>query len=178
MDFEVYLPMTMKLRMFMAGKQSQLETKLAEHELTIDQSNHIHERVAEALGDDASRFQNMKKLLGITRSDATSLGYSSVLWPGFDFKAIASESGLLESAGYWHTQHGSLSVDSPTELPTWSVDISEFQTHFGTLTLRGKWSLFDESLPGYEEYEFEWKGERYGARFIWGLFLSSSIYWD
>ncbi|RAU89692.1 hypothetical protein DQP58_26040 [Mycobacterium colombiense] len=170
--------MTMKIRMAMAGMQSQLETKLAEHGLTLDQASQIHKRVGEALSDDASRFQSMQQVLGIAGSEATSLGYTSVLWPGFDFKATASESGLLKTAGYRHTRRSSSTVDSPTELPIWSVDVNEFQTHFGSLTLRGKWPLFDEFLPAYEEYEFGWKGERYGARFIWGLFLSSSIYWD
>jgi hypothetical protein len=177
-DFEVYLLMTMKLRLSMAGKESLLEAKLAERGLTIDQAKHIHQRVAESLGDEASRFHNMKKLLGIASLDATSLKYSSVLWPGFDFNAVAGEDGALESAGYWHIHHDSLSVGSPTALPTWSVDSAEFAKHFGPLTLRGKWSLFDEFLPGYAEYEFPWNGERYGARFSWGLFLSSSMYWD
>jgi len=177
-DFEVYLLMTMKLRMLMAGKESLLKAKLAEHELTIEQAMQIHERVTEALGAEASRFENMKKLLGMIGPDASSLKYSSVLWPGFDFTAVAGDDGVLDSAGYRHTRHDSLGVDSPTELPTWSVDSAEFAKHFGALTLRGKWPLFDEFLPGYEEYEFPWKGERYGARFIWGLFLSSSMYWD
>ncbi|MEZ0350838.1 hypothetical protein [Mycobacterium sp. pR1184] len=177
-NFEIYLLMTMKMRMSMAGKKSLLEAKLAENNLTIDQANHIHNRVAEALGDEASRFENMKKLLGIVGPHSSSLQYSSVLWPGFDFTATAGDDGLLESAGYRHTRHDSPSVASPTELPTWTMDSAEFAKHFGPLTLRGKWPLFDEYLPGYEEYEFPWRGERYGARFIWGLFLSSSMYWD
>lgn len=177
-DFEIYLLMTMKVRMSMAGKESLLEAKLAENKFTIEQAKHIHERIAEALGDEASRFENMKKLLGIVGPDASSLKYSSALWPGFEFTATVGEDGLLESAGYSHTRHALPSVASPIEMPTWSVDSTEFAKYFGPLTLRGKWPLFDEYLPGYEEYEFAWKGERYGARFIWGLFLSSSMYWD
>ncbi|MEE6139953.1 hypothetical protein SKC41_26950 [Mycobacterium sp. 050128] len=177
-DFEVYLLMTMKMRMSMAGKESLLEAKLAEHKLAIEQANLIYERVSEALSAPASRFENMKKLLGIVSPEFSPLKYGSVLWPGFEFKATAGEDGGLEAAGYWHTRHDPLSVASPTEIATWSVDTAEFAKHFGPLILRGKWPLFDEYLPGYEEYEFPWRGERYGARFIWGLFLSSSIYWD
>ncbi|SOX52906.1 hypothetical protein MAAFP003_1574 [Mycobacterium ahvazicum] len=92
-DFEIHLLMTMKVRMSMAGKEFLLEAKLAENKLTIEQAKNIHERVAEALGDEASRFQNVKKLLGIVGPDASSLKYSSALWPGFDFTATAGEDG-------------------------------------------------------------------------------------
>jgi hypothetical protein len=177
-DFEVYLLMTMKLRMSMANKGAQLEAKLAEHGLSSYDAELIHERVATALGDEATRFGDMKKLLHITDHDSSVLKYRSVLWPGFDFNAIAGEGGRLEVARYCHTERDLLNVESPSELPTWSVDITEFAEHFGPLAIRGKWPLFDEFLPAYEEYEFSWNGERYGARFIWGLFLSSSVYWD
>jgi hypothetical protein len=63
-EFEVYLLMTMKLRIRMSHKEFQLDTKLAEHGLSVGEAEHIHERVAETLGDEASYFQNMKKLLG------------------------------------------------------------------------------------------------------------------
>ncbi|AGZ49861.1 hypothetical protein PJN25_23430 [Mycobacterium kansasii] len=177
-DFEVYLLMTMRLRMSMANKEAQLEAKLAEHGLSLKDAERIHERIARALSDEDSRYENMKKLLGVTEQDSAGLKYSSVLWPGFDFNAIAGDEGVLESAGYRHTRRDSPPVDSPTELPTWSVDIAEFAERFGPMTLRGKWPLFDEFLPAYEEYDFFWNGEHYGARFVWGLFLSSSIYWD
>lgn len=177
-DFDVYLLMTMRLRMSMANKEAQLEAKLAEHGLSLEDAELIHERIARALGDEASRYENMKKLLGVADQDSAELKYNSILWPGFDFNAIAGDEGVLESAGYWHTRRDSPCVDSPTELLTWSVDIAEFAEQFGLMTLRGKWPLFDEFLPAYEEYDFFWNGEHYGARFIWGLFLSSSICWD
>lgn len=101
-DFEVYLLMTMKLRIKMSHKEDQLAAKVADRGLSVDDAERIHERVAEALGDEASYFRNMKKLLGIAGQDATSVEYSSILWPGFDFTAIASEDGLLESAWYRH----------------------------------------------------------------------------
>ncbi|ORV71048.1 hypothetical protein [Mycobacterium gastri] len=111
----------------------------------------IHERIARALGDEASRYENMKMLLGVAEQDSAALRYNSVLWPGFDFKAIAGEDGVLESARYWHTRRDSGNVDSPIGLPAWSVDITEFSEHFGPMTGGQKWSLFDKILPGHEE---------------------------
>ncbi|WP_156771866.1 hypothetical protein [Mycobacterium sp. 1245805.9] len=168
----------MKLRMSMANKMTQLEAKLAEHGLSLGDAEILHDRIAEALRDEASRFEQMQKLLGITESGSVSLKYDSVFWPGFSFHAMVGKAGLLESAGYLHATASRPEVGSPTELPTWSVDISEFAEQFGPIALRDKQPLFDEFLPAYEEYEFSWNGEPYGARFIWGLFLSSSIYWD
>jgi hypothetical protein len=170
--------MTMKLRMSMANKETQLEAKLAEHGLCFEDAEFIYDGIVKTLGAEASRFDNIKKLLGIADQESSSLKYSSVLWPGFDFNAIAGEGGWLKVAGYCNTKRNSLNVDFPGELPTWSVDITEFSKHFCPVAIRGKWPLFDKFLPAYEEYEFSWNGERYGARFIWGLFLSSSIYWD
>lgn len=60
-DFDVYLLMTMRLRMSMANKEAQLEAKLAEHGLSLEDAELIHERIARALGDEASRYENMKK---------------------------------------------------------------------------------------------------------------------
>ena len=177
-DFEVYLLMTMKLRIRMSHKEAQLEAKLAEHGFSVDDGERLHERVAEALADEASYFGNMKKLLGIADQDATSLEYSSVLWPGFDFNAIASEDGLLESARYWHTRRCSPTADSPIGLPIWSMDVTEFTQQFGPMRGSRRWSLFDKLLPAYEEYEFPWNGESYGAGFSWGLFMFSAKSWD
>ncbi|KZS64626.1 hypothetical protein A4G26_27875 [Mycobacterium kansasii] len=176
LDFEVHLLMTMKIRM--VNKNAKLlENKLAEHGLSVADAQRIHERVSEALGDEASRFENMKKLLGLGGQSSKSLEYSSVLWPGFDFTATASEEGVLESARYWHTRSDSSRVDSPTELPPWSMDIDEFTKQFGPLTGGLKWTLFDKLLPSHEEYEFPWNGERHGAAFSWGLFMFASKYW-
>lgn len=175
-EFEVYLLMTMKLRMVNADARL-LQAKLAEFGLSVRDAENTHERVTEALGDKASYFGNMKKLLGIADQDAASLEYSSVLWPGFGFNAIAGEEGVLESARYWHTKRDSRGVDSPIGLPAWSVDITEFTEYFGPMTGGQKWSLFDKLLPGHEEYEFRWDGERYGAAFSWGLFLWVTTLW-
>lgn len=45
-NFEVYLLLTMKLRIKMSQKQRQLEAKLA----SVGDAEYIHERLAEALG--------------------------------------------------------------------------------------------------------------------------------
>lgn len=176
--FEIYLLMTMKRRLTMAGKVDLIESKLTDHGLSIDDASGVSRHVSAALSDKSSRFTELRKLLGIADDDSASVGYSSVFWPGFDFNAIANESGGLESAAYRHTRRGLLRADSPGQLPIWSTDVTEFTERFGPMTHGHRWPLFDEVLPAYEEHEFTWNGERYGARFIWGLFLSSSKYWD
>jgi hypothetical protein len=177
-DFEVYLLMTMKPRLSLADARGLLDAKLTEIGLSLDGAVRIHDRIAESLSEEISRFRDMKTLLGVLDEDATSLKYSSVLWPGFEFNAHAGANGLLESAGYTHTERTPLDVESPAQLTPWSVDIPEFDDRFGPATRRGKRPLFDDILPAYEEYEFLWQGDRYGARFLWGLFLSSSAYWE
>lgn len=177
-DFEVFLLMTMKLRIKMSHKENQLAAKLAEHGLSVDDAEHIHERIAEALGDEASYFRNLKKLLGIADENATSLQYDSILWPGFNFNAVAGDDGMLESVRYRHVRRDPPHVDSPTQLPIWSMDVTEFAEQFGPLTTGRKWPVSDDLLPGYEEYEFSWGGESYGAGFSWGLFMYSAMSWD
>jgi hypothetical protein len=63
-------------------------------------------------------------------------------------------------------------------LPAWSVDIAEFDELFGPAIGRVKRPLFDDVLPAYEEYEFSFEGDRYGAVFLWGLFILASAYWE
>lgn len=117
-------------------------------------------------------------MLGIADRDLISLKYSSVLWPGFEFKAIAREDGMLESARYWHTRRNSRSADSPIGLLIWRMDVTEFTEQFGPMRGGRQWSLFDKLLPAYEEYEFTWEGENYDAGFSWGLFVFSAMSWD
>jgi hypothetical protein len=150
-DFEVYLLMTMRLRISMSHKEAQLQAKLAEHGPSLDGAKNIHERVAGALGDEASGFENLKNLLGVADRNSTTLKYDSVLWPGFDFNATADENGPLESARYRHSRRNSPSVDSPTELTIWSMDVTEFTEHYGPMAGGQQWPLFDEFLPAYEE---------------------------
>lgn len=117
-DFEVYLLMTMKLRISMSHKESQLEARLAERWLSLGDAERIHEQVAEALGAEASRFENLKNLLGIPDNDARSLKYRSVLWPEFDFTAIAGEVGRLESARYRRAEAIKLASVPPLSCPS------------------------------------------------------------
>lgn len=176
-DFEVYLLMTMKPRLSLADTRGLLDAKVAEAGLSLDGAGRIHDRISKALSEEVSRFRDMKAVLGVDE-DATSLKYNSVLWPGFEFSAHADVNGLIESAGYTHLEHLPLEAESPTDLAAWSVDIPEFDARFGPATRRDKRPLFDDILPAYEEYEFSWNGDRHGARFLWGLFLSSSVYWE
>lgn len=176
-DFETYLLMTMKLRVKMSHKEAQLEAKLAEQGMSVDDAQRVHDRIAHLLGDEASYFSNMKELMGADQ-EATWLKYNSVLWPGFEFKATAGADGVLESARYWHTRRDLPTVNSPTELPIWSMDVTEFTERFGPMNRRRKWSLFDDLLPAYEEYEFQWGEDNYGAGFSWGLFMFSAMSWD
>jgi hypothetical protein len=176
-DFEIYLLMTMQLRMRMSHKEAHLEAKLAENGFSVDDAARVHARIAEALGEEAVAFESLKNLLDIADPDSVSLEYSSVFWPGFEFKAVAGKDGLLDAARYWHTRHDSYDIDSPTELPIWSMDVTEFTERFGPMRRGRQWPLFDEVLPGYEEYEFPWNGESYGAGFNWGLFMFAAKSW-
>jgi hypothetical protein len=177
-DFEVYLLITMKPRLSLKDARGLLDAKLATLGLSVDGAVRIHDRIAEAVGHQELAFQNMKALLRVGGDSATTLSYHSVLWPGFEFTAHAGEDGLLESAGYAHTKRAHLDAESPSEVDAWSCDIREFDGRFGPAVQREKRPYFDEILPAYEEYEFSWNGDRYGARFLWGLFLSSSLYWE
>jgi hypothetical protein len=176
-DFEVYVLMTMKPRLSLADAQGLLDAKVAQAGLSLDGAVRIYDRISKAVSRDASQFRDIKSLLGVYE-EATSLKYSSVLWPGFEFVAQADMNGVLESAGYMHLERLAIGAQSPTDLAAWSVDIAEFNERFGPVIQREKRPLFDKVLPAYEEYEFAWDGDRYGARFLWGLLLSSSVYWD
>jgi hypothetical protein len=85
----------MKLRISMSRKEAELQAKLAEHGFSMASAKSIHERVAGALDDEAASFENLKNFLGIADQNSTTLKYSSVLWPGFDFGATAGETECL-----------------------------------------------------------------------------------
>ena len=178
-DFEIFVLMTMKLRLSMADKKDRLEAKLADHDLSVADAERVYERISDVLNTDKSScFSTMKSLLGTSDPDCTSLTYRSVLWPEFNFQATGSQDGSLKSAHYRHAVPPTQKIGPPAEIQLWSIDVSEFAQHFQPLTLRYKTDLFDKFLPQYEEYEFSWAGERYGARFIWGFFVSSSQSWE
>lgn len=177
-DFEVYLLMTMKPRLALADTQGLLDAKLTKAGLSISDASRVSDRIAEALHHEASRFRDLKALLEVADEHVTSVSYRSSLWPGWEFCAHANGKGGLESAGYTHVDHAVLSVRSPMQLAPWSVDIYEFDELFGPSTLRDKRPLFADILPAYEEYEFSWHGERCGAGFLWGLFLTAARSWE
>lgn len=177
-EFEVYVLMSMRLRIRMSQNEAALQAKLAENGLTIETAEHIYEQVVAALSDEASFFRDMAKLLNVESENVESLEYDSTMWPGFCFTATSSAGISLESAAYRHMQRDRFRGASPMQLPMWSVDIQEFGEHFGPLTVRGKWPPSDRLLPAYEEHEFEWAGEAYGAGFSWGLFMFAARMWD
>jgi hypothetical protein len=162
----------------LADTRGLLDAKLSTAGVTLDAAVRIHDRIAKTLSKEASRFHDLQTLLGVQDQDAVSLRYGSKLWPGFEFNANAGLNGEIESAGYTHVERAPLDVESPTQLPPWSVDIAQFDRRFGPSARRGKRPLFDDILPAYEEYEFSWEGDRYGAGFLWGIFLSASAYWE
>ncbi|ULN34378.1 hypothetical protein [Mycolicibacterium smegmatis] len=176
LNFEVYVLMTMRNRM--TNKKDQLRATLSSHGFSVKDAERVHRQLAESLGDEASRYSVLKESLGARADTARSFGFSSILWPNFDFEAEANDAGLLESARYRHVRNRSDLPNSPRELALWSVDATEFIGHFGPMTGGEQWPLFHELLPAYEEYEFQWDGRRYGAGFSWGLFMYAAEYWD
>jgi hypothetical protein len=177
LNFETYVLMTMKLRLKMLRKEAMLAAKLSQHGFSIDDAERIHRQGSRALEEESTRFASMKELLSIADRDPSVLTYSSVVWPGFEFNAIADDHGLLESAAYSHKLRHSTNAKSPTELALWSVDLAEFTEHFGPMRKSRQCSVSDQLLPAYEECEFLWEGESYGAGFSWGLFMFSSKSW-
>jgi hypothetical protein len=171
LEFETYLLMTMKFRMSTLSKEAKLEAKLREYGVSASAAERTHARVADFLYDDAMRFTNLTDLLKATGPARESLRYHSVLWPDFDFNALAGQDGRLESAGYRRARGEFPQVYSPTDLAVWGADVSEFAEQFGPLSLGHRWSLFDKRLPATEEHEFQWQEKHYGAGFCWGLFL-------
>ncbi len=176
-NFEIYVLMTMKLRLKMSRKEAALAAKLSQHGFSIDEAERIHRQVSGALEEQSTRFASMKELLSAADQRASVSTYSSVLWPGFDFTAIADDRRLLESAAYSHNSRDSTIVRSPTELALWSVDLAEFTEPFGPMRKSRQWPVSDQLLPAYEEYEFPWDEESYGAGFSWGLLMFSSKSW-
>src|SRR5437660_11645357 len=120
--FEVHILMTMKLRIKMSHEEAKLEAKLAEQGISLSNAEHIHKRIAGALGDEESYFVNLKRLLGIPGQDP-ELRYDSIVWPGFEFRAVLGSDGCVESAQYWHSAGNPLKTGDPSEVPIWSIDV-------------------------------------------------------
>lgn len=177
-DFEVYVLMTMKLRMSMSQNTDLLHAKLSEHGLSVEDGERVRDRVGSFLGDDACYFHNLKVLLTGQSSDATSLEFTSALWPDFDFKAVADGSGPARSIRYWRVRGDIPLVESPRAFAPWGVDIDDFARRFGPLTPGPLRPLDDPYLANYQEYGFNWGGRGYGAGFSWGLFMFAAQDWD
>lgn len=177
-DFDIYLLMTMRRRLSMADKNSSLEGKLAEYGSSLTDAERRYQRISGIFNDEATAFNALKDLLGIADPGCAAFQYPSVLWPGFEFEALGNREGFLKSARFRQVEPSAPAIESPSEIDIWSVDVDHFAQKFQPLTPRHQTGPFDRFLPSYGEYEFSWAGERYGARFIWGLFLSSSILWD
>lgn len=162
----------------MADNDASLEAKLTEHGSSLPDAERIYQRTTEAFNDRATAFSALKGLLDIADPECVAFQHRSVLWPGFDFDVVGNRDGVLRSARFKQAEPSAHTAESPAGAKIWSMDVSHFEQTFRPLTLRHQTSHFDKFLPAYEEYEFRWEGERYGARFVWGLFLSSSIFWE
>lgn len=178
MAFEVYVLMTMRSRMTMLGKDTDLHIKLAERGIELGDALRTHDRITRRLSAAADDFAVLKDLLAMPEPEATTVVYASVLWPGFRFEATGDDSGFLESAGYRRDGCAPPAAESPCGLDPWSVDVRGFAARFGPLWLRGHWPLADEFLPASAEYEFSWDGQSHTAGFCWGLHLFTARAWE
>ncbi|MGV0583789.1 hypothetical protein ABQE45_08585 [Mycobacteroides chelonae] len=173
-EFEIYVLVTMKFGMI--NREARIEAKLADHGLTLHDAEAIAERVAQALGDESTFFNDLSDRLSAD-ADSASLRFTSVLWPEFDFEATRDSNGVVESARYRRVRGRPPEADSPEDLPSWSVTVQEFIERFGPTTLNYNSSPGQKVLPAHELYQFEWNGEQYGAGFSWGLYLLSARLW-
>lgn len=176
-NFEIYVLMTMKLRMSMSQNTETLHAKLAERGLSVDDGERVRDRIASALEGEASYFRNLQVLLTGT-DDASALGFASVLWPDFDLKAVAAENGSPQSIKYRRVRGEVPRVESPRAFAPWSADIDDFERRFGPLTPGPLRPLDDPYLANYQEYGFSWDGRGHGAGFSWGLFMFAAPDWD
>lgn len=173
LDFEIYLLMTMRFGLL--DKRDEIEKKLSEHELSLEEGESIHGRMKNLFDDEQYFLSNLYKFLDIRHH--SPLSFNSMLWPGYDFAATMGESGRVDSARYRRIREVSREMQSPAELPPWCMDVSDFAAHFDGAILRQQYSLSDKFLPAHDYYEFEWNGDRYGAGFSWGIFLSAARLW-
>lgn len=174
LDFEIYVLVAMKLGMI--NREVRMEAKLAGDGFTMHDAEAIAERVAQALGDESTFFNGPTHGLAAD-ADSASVGFTSVLWPEFDFEATRDANGVVQSARYRRVRGRAPEADSPEDLLSWSVSVQEFADRFGPATLNYSSTLSEKVLPAHEHYKFEWNGEQYGAGFSWGLFLFAARLW-
>lgn len=175
LDFEVYLLVGMKWGMI--NLDSVREAKLAEHGLSWDDASPTHQRIAELLADGPARFRRLQQVLGIT-DQSMMLTYRSVLWPDFDFLAVAGPDGDVECARFRRARGQVHIVGSPLEQQPWTMDQDEFARFYGPVTQpHPGTTLFHEIVPAHFGYEFERNNRLYGAGFCWGLYTFSALVW-
>ncbi|RIR12939.1 hypothetical protein D2E59_19975 [Mycobacteroides abscessus] len=160
----------------MINREVRMEVKLAGDGFTMRDAEAIAERVAQALGDESTFFNGPTHGLAAD-ADSASVGFTSVLWPEFDFEATRDANGVVQSARYRRVRGRAPEADSPEDLLSWSVSVQEFADRFGPATLNYSSTLSEKVLPAHEHYKFEWNGEQYGAGFSWGLFLFAARLW-
>jgi hypothetical protein len=177
-QFEAYVLMSMRRWLRQLGHVTAVDGRLAEHGFTLGDASRIHQEIADALRDQATQFETIQRLIGADGRRPDSLAFFSVLWPEFCFTARAGADGGLDEARYRHSRGQTLQAGSPTKVSLWSCGVEDFAKRFGPLTLRSRRPVTDEVLPCYESHDFDWEGERYGATFLWGLFLNASQHWD
>ncbi|SPX87871.1 Uncharacterised protein [Mycobacteroides abscessus] len=106
----------------------------------------IAERVAQALGDESTFFNGLTHGLAAD-ADSASVGFTSVLWPEFDFEATRDANGVVQSARHRRARGRAPEADSPEDLLSWSVSVQEFADRFGPATLNYS-SAFSEKYCG------------------------------
>ncbi|SHS47517.1 Uncharacterised protein [Mycobacteroides abscessus subsp. abscessus] len=132
LDFEIYVLVAMKLGMI--NREVRMEAKLAGDGFTMRDAEAIAERVAQALGDESTFFNGPTHGLAAD-ADSASVGFTSVLWPEFDFEATRDANGVVQSARYRRVRGRAPEADSPEDLLSWSVSVQEFADRFGPATL-------------------------------------------
>jgi hypothetical protein len=177
-DFEIYVLMTMKLRLSMSQKSDRLDLKLAEFGLSVDDGERIRARIAQELGDESTFAGSLQRALNPSAMHEDSVRFDSTVWPGFEFRIGSGEDGKPLPAGYRKIVRHALEANSPKSVGLWATDVEEFDALFGPLAPGTARSLFDEYLPAYQEYEFEWNDWSWGAGFSWGLFMFAAESWE
>lgn len=177
-DFETYVLITMKFGLL--DKQEIIKEKLLEHGLSLAEGEEIYGRMKDCLDGDKHFFTNLCEYLDAP-SQNSSFGFDSRLWLGYKFMITKDGSGSVSVARYNCARRVPYEVgevgQAPLEIAPWSMDVPEFLARFNGASLCQQYSLFDELLPAHEYYEFEWNGDRYGAGFSWGIFLSAARLW-
>ena len=143
------------MKLGMIHREARMEAKLADHGFTMRDAEAIAERVAQALGDEWTFFNGLTHGLAAD-ADSASVGFTSVLWPEFDFEATRDANGVIQSARHRRVRGRAPEADSPEDLLSWSVSVQEFADRFGPATLNYSSAFSEKVLPAHEHDKFEW----------------------